>query len=324
MPGTLYTFKSASHYGKVTISTQLKDNMVAFFNWGFLEIGAFTNVVIPNTTIRGGTPLYRLRPVVDRNFTNGRVWESAKTNWVYESGLSYGVQPIYVSGVYVDGNFKAINSSGTYAHVVDYPNGRIIFSNPIPTGSVVTCEYSYKRIKVTDIDDPLFRTAQDRVFYGVNDTNLMANSGEWARPAYSRVQLPMVAVEMTANIDASPKQIGGGQFRYQTVAFHIMAETAEERNKIGDIITSEKERTLLLFDVNRIMTNNAAPLTASGSLNPNGVNNYRNMLLPQASGGFQWKLCNFEDSAMRQIATRDPSLYYGLAELRLKTDMPEL
>jgi hypothetical protein len=322
MPGTLYTFKSLTHYGKVTISEQLEVNLTSFFNWGLLEVGAFTNVRIPNTTIRGGEAPYKLRPVVDPNFANGRVWESQRCNWVYESGLNYSTQPIYHSGVFVNGVFKNTAASG-FAHYVDYPNGRIVFDTAISPSSTVTCEYSYKRVKVTDIDDPLFRLIQERSFH-TDDANIPSGNGEWARLASSRLQLPIVAVEIMADCSFSPKMIGGGQYKHQEVAFHVIADTALERNKLCDIIAAEKERTLLLFDINKIANANSFALLSNGNLNPSGVNNYRNMLLPVESGGYQWKLCNFETSSVRQVFTKNPNLFYGLTTIGTKVDMPEL
>ncbi len=322
MPGTLYTFKSLTHYGKITISEQLKANLIAFFNWGLLEVGAFTNVRIPNTTIRGGEAPYKLRRVEDPNFASGRVYESQRMNWVYESGINYGTKPIQVSGVFVNGIFQPGTGVGPYAHFIDYPNGRVIFNSPVTSGAV-TCEYSYKRVNVLDCNSQLFRTAQDSAF-NTADPNIPVGSGDWNRLAATRVQLPMVAIEVTPNVSFSPKQIGGGQYKHQTISFHVVAESDVECNKICDIIVAEKERTLMLFDVNSMAQNNTLPLLSSGNLNPNGVNNYRNILLPVGSGGYQWKLCEFEDSDMRQIGTANPKLYYGLATLRIKVDMPEL
>ena len=53
-----------------------------------------------------------------------------------------------ISGVYVDGAFKPSTITGTYAHHVDYFDGRVVFDTAIPTGSVVQAEFSYKWINV--------------------------------------------------------------------------------------------------------------------------------------------------------------------------------
>lgn len=323
MPATLYTFKGIDNYGDVTVSDQLKANFVDFLNWGFLEIGAFVNVTIPTTTLVGGEGPHKLRAVRDPNFTNGRVWESQRMNWVYESGISYGIQPISVSGIYVNGTFYPGASTGTYAHIVDYRNGRIIFNTAIATSSSITCEYSYKLVNVVDVDSNVFKTIQADSFNSL-DSNIPVSSGEWSKQAQSRTQLPCIGIDVVPEVDFTPKQLGGGQYKHQTIAFHVMAENSSTRNKLCDIITSQKDRTLMLYDMNKVADANSFALTSSGNLNSGGVNNYRNKLLPVASGGYQWKLCEIERAKAIGLNTSNSKNSYGLVYLTLKVDMPEI
>ena len=45
----------------------LLDNMISFYNWGFLDKGGFTNITIPSSGMYGGDK-HRLRPLNDPNY----------------------------------------------------------------------------------------------------------------------------------------------------------------------------------------------------------------------------------------------------------------
>ena len=100
--------------------------------------------------------LSRLLPVTDEDYADGRVWQSAFKNWVYESGImptqSGLAQPTVASGVTVNSMFHPDTTVGPFAHFVDYPNGRVVFDSPVVTSSIVQVTFAYKEVTVDFAD----------------------------------------------------------------------------------------------------------------------------------------------------------------------------
>jgi hypothetical protein len=142
---TYTRLKGIQNINDSTLCDQLESNLIEFFNWGLLCIGGFANAATGVVGVVGGD-VSRLRPVIDPGYTDGQVWEGFRQNWVWESGIEYPVQPVQVSGVYVNGMFYPSNSVGQYAHHVNYPWGRIVFDTALPLTSVVQANYSYRLI----------------------------------------------------------------------------------------------------------------------------------------------------------------------------------
>ena len=118
----------------VTLSNILLDNLIAFYDWGFLDRGSFYNIKIPQSGIYGGDR-HKLRLVDDPNYNDGQVWEGYRKNWVWESGINATTtQPTSISGVFVDGTFYATGNLSKPFYV-DYPNGRVVFDSAIATTS---------------------------------------------------------------------------------------------------------------------------------------------------------------------------------------------
>lgn len=58
---------------------------------------------------------------------------------------------------------------------------------------------------------------------------------------------------------------------------YIFADSAIERNNLSDIIRLQKEKTLLMYDINKIIKNGVYPLNYDGQINNSGQN-YTNLL----------------------------------------------
>ena len=84
--------KGFDNVGDNTLNTILQDNLVEFFDWALLEKGNFFNIEIPTSGHYGGDK-HKLRLVDDPNYDSGQVWEGFRSNWVWQSGLSYQAQP---------------------------------------------------------------------------------------------------------------------------------------------------------------------------------------------------------------------------------------
>ena len=91
--------------------------------------------------------------------------------------------------------FQPTSGVGTYAHHIDYPNGRVVFDTAISTTSEVTAEFSYKQVKIVRATDDFFREVQYRSERADEDFTL-AGSGDWSQLSETRLQLPVIAIEV--------------------------------------------------------------------------------------------------------------------------------
>jgi hypothetical protein len=304
-----------------TLTGQLQSNLIEFFNWGLLGIGAFSNVTIPTSGAYGGAA-HILKPITDPNYTNGRVWEGFRQDWVWETGVEYVYQPINVSGVYVNNTFYPSNTTGVYAHHVNYPLGRVVFDTPLPTTSSVKTEYSYRYFHFNTVDVPWF---QQLMFnsWRIDDVAIATeNNSTWAILGQNRIQLPAVVVEVVPRRNQRGLQLGGGQWINQDVLFHIYSENPWDKNKLVDYISYQKERTLMTFDKNQLIAQNKLPLDADGTL-VSGAMMYPQMVDFSGNGGFYWKKMFWKDVSFSPVVS-NPPLYRAIVRANFEIDFPEL
>jgi hypothetical protein len=188
------------------------------------------------------------------------VWQSGIAGVAGHSAPIVGSDNTHpgISGVYVNGAFKPITSTGTYSHFVDYYNGRVVFAHPLPTGTLVQAEFSYKWISVLYASDvPWLRQVQ-------LDSNQPASNNVVTMAPEMRVQLPAIAIEMVPRRSFRGYQLGGGQFVYTDVLFHVFAEDAGTRDQIVDIVSFQNDRQVLTFDSNQIALSGKFPLDYRG------------------------------------------------------------
>jgi hypothetical protein len=298
------------------LSEQLESNLLYFFQWGLLGIGAFENVTIPTSGAYGGD-MHRLRKADDPNYDDGQVWEAFRRDWVWETGVDCPFQPIRVSGVYVDGHFHPATGVGPYAHAIDYPNGRVIFGSGLPTDSVVSCEYSYRNYHVTTADAPWWREIQQGSLR-VDDTHfLQEGSGAWSILSQSRVQLPAVVIEAVPRTSRYGTAIGGGTTVGQEVRFDILAEDRSSRNKLHDIITYQWNKRLVAFDKEAIVAADRFPLDPQGSPTSGAL------MYPQLLDQFGWRQLRWMETRSGAPSPRATAPLYSAAVVALfEVDLP--
>ena len=328
--------KGFTQIGDNTLTSMVQDNVIEFFDWGLINKGAYFNINIPTSGQYGGDR-HRLRLVDDPNYTEGQVWEAYRSNWVWQSGVDQSDAPVNISGVYVGGTFYPKTTTGDYAHHVNYPWGRVVFDSAISTSSVVTMEYSYKWINVTYSNSvPWFRELQSRSHRVDSGHFLQAASGDWSQLAGSRFQLPAIAVEMVARRSSKPYQLGGGQYVNTDILFHIYAEDEYTRDKLVDVVSLQDDKTIYLFDTNRMTTDNRFPLDYRGA-KASGALTYPDLVRPSGSdygdgtfnAGFRsdWKngrpdRLRFTNMRSQQMTVLSPSLYSGLVRCSAEVIMP--
>lgn len=312
-------YKAVQHIGRALLTEQLKSNLISFIDWANLEIGGFFNVRIPSTGAYGGLE-HRLRLADDPHYTKGKVWEGFRSNWVWESGLEYAYQPIKITGVYVDGAYKPVGTTGAFSYHINYPLGRVIFNSAINTTSVVTCEYSYKYYNVTKADSPWFRNVMFNSFR-VDDSHFhQYGSGQWSIPASLRMQLPAVVVDVVPRRKHIPHEIGGGTLTYQDVNVYVLAETDYDRDQMLDVIDHQFEKTICGYDKNSVLDADKFPLDANGNIRPSALM-YPNLVNPD--GAYAWKKIEFKNTQLLELESNLP-LFQGVVRATLEVHTPEI
>lgn len=263
-----------------TMTNLIQDGLIEYFDYALLDKGNYYNVdldeVGPN-----GQDYSRLRLSSNDQYASGQAWEGFRSNWVWQSGIApqdkdppnvnNDINNPGISGVYIDGSFEPTSGVGTYAHHVDYFNGRVVFDSPIPTGSVVQAEYSYKYINMVYANNvPWLREIQKRTSQPTSNF-LGVSEGSWDIPSESRLQLPAIAVEVVPQRKFQGYQLGGGQVVYTDVLFHCIAEDEYTRNLLVDIVSSQNDKNVYIFDGNMLDASGAFPLDHNGSPVPSAL-----------------------------------------------------
>lgn len=276
------SFKGYNNIGEYSYDEALDLNIRNFVDWGLLGLGAFSNVTISSSGAYGGN-ISTLRKVNDPRYTDGRVWEGSRKNWCWESGVGYTSDPIQVSGLFIGNSFYPVNSG----YFIDYPNGRVVFDTPLPANSSVKIEYSYKWVQVEGFDNvPFSRIGQQRS-YRLDSPYYTAGSGSWSLLADKRFQFPVVAVEATTDKNYEGYQLGGGHKAQSKVLLHVIGEDKPSVSRLANIFADQGDKTIFMYDLNLVASNNAFPLDYRGSLTAN-PKTYPNMVAATGDGGYRY------------------------------------
>lgn len=255
----------------------LKLNMKFLMDYEFLRDGRYTNVASGQTAPNGSDMSVLLCDTSNddllANFDDGQIWQSPFRNWVYESGIvlndDIGIRdlplPVIASGVYIGGTFKATNPThesydATYAHHIDWINGRIIFDNALPTDEEVrVAGFSYKHVRF-DFEDAFNRELKEGYLNQQYSTNPLT-SNNIVYPSGGLQPYPAVFIE-TWGRRWRPHELGNRSLvARDRLILHIWAETSMDRDDIADIISYQERKSVPLVDFN------FAPLPLSGILN---------------------------------------------------------
>lgn len=290
-----------------TLSNILLDNLVNFYDWGFLDRGSFFNIKIPQSGIYGGDR-HKLRLADDPNYNDGQVWEGYRQNWVWESGINATTtQPTRISGVFVDDTFYATGNV-TKPFYVDYPNGRVVFDSAQTSTSTVQLEYSHKWVEVVAAEGiPWFRQIQQNSFRS-DEGFQVSNSGGWAQLGQTRIQLPAIAIEVVPPKSMEGYQLGGGQWVNNEVVFYVVTENHWECANIMDSILYQNERTIHLFNPTEIALSGAFPFNYRNELNEHAL---PSGLYPNLIDNFLYRRCWISNSKGTEISQLSPELYIG-------------
>lgn len=281
--GTLSKFAGVTNYGDPLFSDTLESSVYMFMQTAFLNIGAFTNVTIPTGTYPSGVGShsfepYKLRVTRDPRYATGRAWEGIRSDWVWESGVDYQYQPISISGIFVNNTYYPNTSNGASGYKIFYPEGKIVFNNPISTTSVVKCAHSYRNVKVSSSDTNWFQQIQFDSFNGSDMQFSQKGSGTWDVLSMNRVQLPAIVLESLPSVSMKPYELGSiNRTHYQDMFFHILSETPWDRKQLHDILANQYQKRIMLINKKKLLADNKYPLNFDGSIAPSGIS-YDQML----------------------------------------------
>jgi len=302
-------FSKVSNIGESLLNSELENNLKWYIDWSMLGIGGWSSVTIPTSGVYGGT-FDQLRPVNDPAYSNGQVWESARKDWVWETGTSWSGSevPIQISGVNINGTHYATGDS-TYAHHFDYPLGRVVFDTAISAASTVKLEYSYRNVQVYIADQAPWWDELQYDSLRVDDAYYMSTgSGAWGTLANNRVQMPAIVLETVARRRFTPYQMGDtSQFVKQDVVFHIVAESRWWRNQLIDILSLQKDSQIWLFNSNRLIDSGVYPLDYRG-MRVSSPLNYDNVV---SSTGYRYALARITDMAITEMDSHNARLHEG-------------
>jgi hypothetical protein len=310
--------KGFTTFGDATITTDIRENLISFFDYGLIEKSGFVNVEIPSTGYYGGLD-HQLRIVDDPRYTYGQVWQAFRSNWVWESGLGAltSTDDGYpgVSGVYVDNTFHPTSGVGDYAHYINHPLGRVIFESPIDDTSTVTCEYSYKYVNVTRVDGlEWFKQVQEKSERS-DDTNFVNNSGEWSVLADNRLQLPAIGIEVLNARKFKPHALGGGQNVFTDFLFHCVAEDVYTRDHLMDIVSLQNDKVLTAYDLDKIAASGDFPLDYRG-VPVSGA-----LLYPELLSLHEGNHIRIIDASIDSVYSITPNVHIGTVKLKTEVLM---
>lgn len=301
------TFMGVENFGSTFILNELENNYKSFLEWGFLNIGAFTNVTIPTQNI-SSFDLHILKPTEDNNYTNKTVWQTARKDWVYESGINYSnVSPISISGVYVNSVlYPAPTGNTTLGYRINYPEGKIIFNKAIATSSVVQTEYSYKNVQIYKMEEfPYWKQIQYNSLENKAGLSL-SDKGDFSISSEHRVQLPAIIIEPVARSDSRPFRLGDKSLIIQQdLLLHILCDQPRDKNNIIDILRVQEDREIWLYNTNQVIKSGIYPLNFNGSKNINGQN-YYNIV---NNNNYRWLKCRISDVTISDINFNNIRMY---------------
>lgn len=298
----------------VTISNILLDNFLTFYDWGFLDKGGFYNSRIPASGMYGGSKT-KLAPLKDPNYIDGQVWQANRKNWVWETGTSVG-SPVNISGIYVANVYTPIGSQ-TIPYNINYKDGQVIFNDGIAVSSNVQIEYSSKWLNVIPAKGiPWFREIQRGSNRIDNTSFVQYGSGDWAQLGQTRVQLPALAIEVVPAREMRPYQLGGGQTSHNDIIMHVITENEWECSNIMDQITYQNERTIYLYDPNKMAASGVSIFDNNNYLTDKAR---ASGMYPFLVDNFRYRDCYIYDSRAQNIIELSPKLWMGV--VRCKTEV---
>jgi hypothetical protein len=318
-------FKGVTNVEHDQYAQNLFYGMQQWLNWSALQIGAFQNISYTNASGVLGGDFSRLRLARDPRYTSGQIWETFRSDLVWETGVGFSPSPTKMSGVYVDGSWKGTaESTGTaYEHYIDYHNGRVVFASAISTSSVVNSDFAHRTMSFVDADEPWFQELLYRSYQIQRKDFLAAGSGQWDQLGEIKRQLPVCGIELVSRRNYLPYQLGGGQWVGQDMLIYICTEHKRERDQWLDILSMQNDRTINLLN-RKLMKEDAGyphDIDYRGMTVDNPIQ-YPQLAAPTGQGGFLWTNVEMNDTVGEVIETVNSWLYRAVVRTTFTIILP--
>ena len=345
-------FSKVDEIGDSQLINQLEENMKAFLQWGFLGIGGFVNIGVSTEGHFGGS-FDRLHVSSLPHDSEGTLYETWKKDLVYQTNVSYkGTEPTPISGLYVDDVFiPGPTGDQQHSYKINYPLGQVVFNRPLDANSKVNMAYSYNWIQIYKSSaSPYWKELQELSYKPggadnghntppppvngcepmpvfndnckyVNPILQNPNQNLENQPPYNNsighgLQMPCIVVEPVARSNARPYQLGCvDHWIDQDILLHVFAENGIDKNRICDIIRLQKDKTICLYDQNKVVNSGVNPLNWDGSINHNGLN-YPNLV---TNNDYIFAKCFFKDIKLMDMESRNKNLYW--CTIRVTTEV---
>lgn len=304
-------FKGVDSISQDLLLNILEANFKMYLDWAFLNIGGWFDANINTNTLYGVNQHSKLLPVNDPSYQDGRVWQGIRKDWVWETGITFNSSsPLSISSVVVGSS--TINKSGNFS--VNYPLGRIILNTPINIASNVNLNYSYRFVQThRSSESPWFNILQYSSFNTSNADIKLSDDGEWSIGGHHRIQMPCIIIEPVARSRSRPYEIGNSLlWLEQDIAFYVLAENKNDRNKLLDILRLQQDATLQLFDTNELAQNDNYPLDYNGDIKNNPL------MYPDIVSTYPWRKCFIKNISLFEIDSPIPNLHQGMARATLE------
>jgi hypothetical protein len=305
------------------LSQNLLHGVIDFYQWAYLGVGGFQNISRPNVSGVFGGSRFRLTRTVNPNFEEGKVYQGFRSDWVWETGVGFSPEPTGVN-VYVNG--VAQPASGVaYGHYVDYPHGRVVFNavSGIPSTDVVEADFAHRTVSFIEATDPVCRELMfDSHRIDFSDF-LNAGSGNWSQLSETRRQMPVVGVELVNRDKYKGYQLGGGQWVYQDVLYHIFAEDDVTVTNLANQIANQNDKTIWLPNRALMKEDSRYPF----GVDYRGVPNPSGLMYPSivSNGeGFRWRKVAFSNSKIQDMEPVNGWLYRAVVRTTCEVIMPEI
>ena len=299
------SFKGVNSINEDLLLNILEANFKMYLDWSFLNIGAWFDVNIGNSTIYGVNTHSRLLPVYDPAYQDGRVWQGIRKDWVWEQGIYYsGTAPISPITSIIKNESVSVSKAGNFT--VNYPLGRVVFNTAIPITSKVDAEYSHRYVQVhRSSESPWFNLLQYSSF-NTSNADIKLVDGEWDVGGQHRVQMPCIVIEAIPRSRSRPYELGNTLlWLEQDIGFYIFAENKSDRNKLLDIIRLQQDSTIILYNTNALAQDDNYPLDYNGDLKDNAL------MYPDIVSQYHWRKCLIKNISLFEIDSPIPNLHQG-------------
>lgn len=307
------TFKGVNNISDDFLLNILESNFKIFFDWAFLNIGSWFDANIDEYNFYGSTNQHStLIPVNDPSYNSGQVWQGIRKDWVWESGISFsGTSPIEITGIFVNNTYYDHNNGD---FTINYPEGRIIFDSAISTSSSVKVNYSYRNIQTyRSSDSPWFSTIQYGSFNTSNPDITKTEDGDWSISGNHRIQLPAIVIESVPRSRSRPFELGNDNLLIeQDIAFYVLAENKNDRNKLLDILRLQQDSTIWLYNTNTLAKDDNFPLDYNGDLKNSPL------MYPNIVNQYKWRKCWIKNVSLFEIDSVHPNFHQGLARATIE------